>query len=52
MTVQARKGQRCRFPIEKKLRKLKNVLSRVIETIARECEAVNGQNSKKVAVGA
>jgi hypothetical protein len=40
------------FPSREKLRKLKEVLSRVVETIARECEPVNDQNSKKAALGA
>ena len=33
--------------MENKLRKLKKVLSGVVETIARECEPVNDQNGKK-----
>jgi hypothetical protein len=33
--------------MDKRLRKLKKVLSGVVETIARECEPVNDQNAKK-----
>jgi hypothetical protein len=47
MAVQARTGQRCRFPIEKKVGKLKKVLSGVVETIAREYGTVNDENAKK-----
>jgi hypothetical protein len=50
MAVQARTGQRIRFPIEKKLGKPKKVLSGAVETIARDYGTVNGENVKKGAV--